>query len=195
VPKVSAAHKASRRDQILDGALACFIERGFQRTSMADVFEATGLSAGAVYSYFGSKQELAVAVAKRAMSGQLEHLAASPPDTPMSPSMLLRTVAGGFERIGVPTSIIVQLWGEATVDPEFHAIAADALVGFRAGFRAVLLPWAAATRGLTDTEAEAWVDSMLPIMIACGQGFLLQSHLLPDFDAEQYLAAVERLLG
>ena len=43
MPKVSEAHRESRRDQILDAALARFAERGFQATSMTDIFEAAAL--------------------------------------------------------------------------------------------------------------------------------------------------------
>ena len=42
MPKITDAHRESRRDQILDAALACFAERGFQATSMADIIAASG---------------------------------------------------------------------------------------------------------------------------------------------------------
>ena len=44
MPKVSASHLAARREQIIEAAQALFAERGFSRTTMADVVAASGLS-------------------------------------------------------------------------------------------------------------------------------------------------------
>ena len=55
MPKVSASHLAARREQIIEAAKALFAERGFSRTTMADVVAASGLSTGAVYHYFSNK--------------------------------------------------------------------------------------------------------------------------------------------
>ena len=63
MPKVTEAHRESRREQILIAAWKCFSRKGFHSTSMADVIKEAGLSAGAVYLYFRSKDEIIVAVA------------------------------------------------------------------------------------------------------------------------------------
>ena len=52
MPKVSDAHRAARRRQILDAARRRFVRNGFHATSMQDIFAEAGLSAGAVYRYF-----------------------------------------------------------------------------------------------------------------------------------------------
>jgi len=43
VPKVSDAHLAARRRQILDAAARCFARDGFHRTSMQDIVGASGI--------------------------------------------------------------------------------------------------------------------------------------------------------
>jgi AcrR family transcriptional regulator len=58
VPKISAAHEQQRRAQILQAAMACFARQGYHATSMDDVVRQSGLSVGAIYSYFNSKEEL-----------------------------------------------------------------------------------------------------------------------------------------
>ena len=69
MPKVTAAHRESRREQILIAAWKCFSRNGFHSTSMADVIAEAGLSAGAVYLYFRSKDEIIVAVGTQVFGG------------------------------------------------------------------------------------------------------------------------------
>ncbi|CAM4257125.1 TetR/AcrR family transcriptional regulator [Nocardia ninae] len=54
-----------RREQILDAALRTIAERGYLATSVAELAEAVGLSQGGLLHYFGSKEELFVAVLRK----------------------------------------------------------------------------------------------------------------------------------
>jgi len=62
VPKISPAQEQQRRKQILNAAMACFARQGYHATSMDDVVRESGLSVGAIYSYFPSKEELFLAL-------------------------------------------------------------------------------------------------------------------------------------
>lgn len=65
MPKVRQAHLDARRQQIVDAARARFASQGFARTSMADIVAESGLSTGAIYRYFTSKDEIVVAVCEQ----------------------------------------------------------------------------------------------------------------------------------
>lgn len=54
-----------RREQILEAALHTIAERGFLATSVAELAEAVGLSQSGLLHYFGSKEELFVAVLRK----------------------------------------------------------------------------------------------------------------------------------
>jgi AcrR family transcriptional regulator len=58
MPKVTEEHRQARRDQILKAALECFAKKGFHKTSMKDIFDKAGLSAGAVYLQFSCKEDI-----------------------------------------------------------------------------------------------------------------------------------------
>lgn len=62
MPKASPEHMDARREQILRAALRCFARKGPTETTMSDLFEASGLSAGAVYNYFSGKKDILHAV-------------------------------------------------------------------------------------------------------------------------------------
>jgi AcrR family transcriptional regulator len=68
MPRVTDAHLTARRDQIIDAATLRFAANGFRATGMADIIAASGLSAGAVYRYFRSKDELVEAIAMAGIS-------------------------------------------------------------------------------------------------------------------------------
>lgn len=61
-----AADLSSRREEkrrrILEAAEGCFARRGFHATSMAEICEAAGMSAGNLYRYFPSKEAMIAAL-------------------------------------------------------------------------------------------------------------------------------------
>lgn len=72
MPKVTQQHMDARRKQILDAARRCFLRDGFHSTSMQDLFAEAQLSAGAVYRYFTSKDEVILAIAEDNMRDVLD---------------------------------------------------------------------------------------------------------------------------
>jgi AcrR family transcriptional regulator len=70
LPKISEMRRESRRQQILQAALACFSEDGFHQTGMADIVRRSGMSHGAVYGYFQSKDEIIEALADDRHEGE-----------------------------------------------------------------------------------------------------------------------------
>jgi len=63
MPKISDERRAERREQILASARRCFAEHGYEGATVVRLEEATGLSRGAIFNYFGSKEELFIELA------------------------------------------------------------------------------------------------------------------------------------
>jgi AcrR family transcriptional regulator len=74
VPKISPAHEQQRRDQILAAASACFARQGYHATAMDDVVRASGLSVGAIYTYYSSKEDLFLALCDARTAQTLAYL-------------------------------------------------------------------------------------------------------------------------
>lgn len=72
MPKVTEEHERKRREQILAAAMACFARAGYRATSMEDIVRESGLSVGAIYTYFASKQDLFLALAEQQTRATLE---------------------------------------------------------------------------------------------------------------------------
>ena len=65
MPKISDERRTERREQILGGARRCFAEHGYEGATVARLEQAIGLSRGAIFNYFPSKEALFVELAVR----------------------------------------------------------------------------------------------------------------------------------
>jgi AcrR family transcriptional regulator len=63
--RVTEAHIEARRNQILEAAWQCFAHKGYHQTTMQDIATEAGLSAGAIYRYFPSKEGVLRAINDR----------------------------------------------------------------------------------------------------------------------------------
>jgi AcrR family transcriptional regulator len=91
MPKTSAAAKEARQEQILTAAVRCFARRGYHATTIEDLVAETGLSRGALYLYFPSKEALYLALSDRWNCG-LEAAIRRQVTPDLSPGAVLRLV-------------------------------------------------------------------------------------------------------
>lgn len=61
MPKLSQSEMDARRREIIAAAGRCFARKGIQATTMREIFAEAGMSAGAVYNYFKTKDDLIAA--------------------------------------------------------------------------------------------------------------------------------------
>ena len=57
-----AAHRKTRRQEILAGAAVCFARKGFHQASMQDICSAAEISPGGLYRYFKGKEAIIAAI-------------------------------------------------------------------------------------------------------------------------------------
>ncbi|HEY0240334.1 MAG TPA: TetR/AcrR family transcriptional regulator [Friedmanniella sp.] len=184
---MSDAHRAARREQIAEAALQVLSRKGSD-TSIAEIVAECGLSAGAIYGNFENKAELA-----RYIAGQLLHRRIGTLDEAVSdgrvrtPVEVLRLFMG-LHRAPKDLSVLLQFWGEATVDPHLHTVFRLRAEELRDAFGRALGPWVAAQ---PDGDDELRSRTAQLCMIMC-QGYLANSALFGWMTGEEYLAAAER---
>lgn len=194
MPRVSEAHLAARRQQILDAAARCFVRNGFHQTSMQDVIKEAGLSVGAFYRYFKSKNELITAIAGEkisAVTAVLDGLLALDPMPPIPEILerLLELVDEASVEDGT-VRIAVQVWGEAVHDPEVGALVAE--IYGRVRERAVRTAEQAQAAGQIPADADpAGIGAAIFGLV---QGYILQRILLGGTDRRTYVNGVRALL-
>jgi AcrR family transcriptional regulator len=195
VPKISDARRDARRNEILDAARRAFAAKGYQHTSMADVIAEAELSTGAVYSYFEGKRDLFAAVARHVLGRRNADLVEAAADgTPPAPAEVLEIVLDGVLSEGLDLRLLVQLWGEATVDPEMRNVVNAGVKVLRAAFVAALRRWFEVHPEHAPDGADVAAEQLVPVLMGMGQGFIFQSAMLDGFDRASYLDEVRRLL-
>jgi AcrR family transcriptional regulator len=185
MPKISAARKDARRDEILAAAVRCFARQGFQKTTIHDICAEASLSVGAIYSYFASKDAIVAALAdtgRRATARLVDN------DTTAPPIERLRTLLGAFERAQDPTvyQLDVRAWGEAIGDERLRDMTLAgqaALVGRLAGLTESL----ATAAGL---EPRALADLVAAVVVGCE----VRKAISPDDDVGPLLDVFLALL-
>jgi len=195
VPKVTEEYRVARRTEIADAALRAFRRKGFHATSMAEIISEAGLSAGAIYGHFPSKEALVMEVATRIIDtrvADVEHLAELDPMP--APSALPRMLVEGMQReLGSP-NVMLQLWGEAVTDPTVRALAASVVNRLRAVVGRYVSRWQQREHGLGSDEADALGAEQSVLFVAAVQSYIVQASLVPDFDGESYLRTQEKYL-
>lgn len=194
MPKVTDAYREARRDEIAHAVMRCLLRSGFANTSMADIIAESGLSAGAIYSHFDSKAQIAHHVGKVVIGNRSDELIAyarSRP-TPASPGEIVRHLMEQIEHGDVPTSLLLQVWAEATVDPELHELALSAAGQLRDAYESAVRPWLE-RRGLASSPAA--VRDATSAMLTVSQGYIVHSALFHTLTPQKYVATVGTLLG
>ncbi|WP_406732822.1 TetR/AcrR family transcriptional regulator [Streptomyces sp. NBC_01794] len=186
--RVSQEHLDARRRQILDGAARCFARNGFHATSMQDILREAGLSAGAVYRYFRSKEELIAAIADEAFSairGAFDEAARTTP--PPTPDVLLGRVLRVMLEEQVPggdrqafARLIVQVWTETLRNEQLAATLDEGYVGMRQAWSKLVDAYR--DSGLMAADVPA--DHVARTLIATAQGFIAQQALFGDVQVE-----------
>ena len=197
MPRVPEAHLAARRDQIIDAATTRFAANGFQATGMADVIAASGLSAGAVYRYFRSKDELIEAIVDRVLgraADRFERLLEEghAPDPADAVAAAVDLVVSVGEAAPVDTTrVAVQAWAEALRNPGVAAVAGGAYATMRGYFVEVARRAQQTGRLPADADPAQLGAALFSLVL----GFLLQRLLLGDVDPGAYVSAVRVLLA
>ena len=186
MPRLSEKTRAQRRQHILTSAWTCFSRGGFHTTSMDQVIAATGMSARAVYRYFGSKEEIIRASAEEGVtrvrdifSGLLDRdLIPSPAETLalLVAELRSRTTNPDYDM----TRLALQTWAEALRDPVLHEHA-------RASYRDALYQIAVLTARWRDAgyiPPNADTNAAAATLFTLMHGLIVMHHLVDDVPAD-----------
>lgn len=194
MPKVSAEHLAARRRQILDAALERFSEQGFHGTPMQAICDASGLSPGAVYLYFESKEEIVKAIAAEALGAVGEAIEPPPGEELWGVESVLDRLLDAVdnqEHARERRRLAVQVWGEGLHNPEIGEFLRGVIGELRTRIHARV------RRAQEEGSLDASLDpaAVSRAIVSLVQGYIVQRAWGEELDRAAYRAAARRLVA
>ena len=123
MPRVSQAHGQEVRDRIVQAAIRVFSERGFHRATMQDIVRESGLSVGAIYTYFKSKSDLILAGCDLITDQELGELRDRLESVTGYRERIAAAIGYWFDNLAIEQTergssfLILQAWAEVETDP------------------------------------------------------------------------------
>jgi TetR/AcrR family transcriptional regulator, transcriptional repressor of aconitase len=184
MPKVTEDHRKAQEDRFVDAARRCFTRQGVENTSMEDIRIEAGVSAGLMYRYFGSKDEMiraAIAGALAEFEAIIEQTGASA--RAATAAGYLRLLIDNLRRFRYSSpdvdlfKLAIQGWAHAQARPKAQAVITESLAHQLESYRV------AATRWTTPRKAPAAAQAIA----AAVTGYVMQSAFSEtDIDVAQY---------
>ncbi|WP_194893673.1 TetR/AcrR family transcriptional regulator [Catenulispora pinisilvae] len=204
MPRISPERREAKRAEIVTAARRCFARDGFHQTSMPDIAAEAGVSAGAPYRYFASKEEIILAITGdtfRLIFDPVRRLADGA-DAPTVADLVLACLEpiGGqsvTDAAGHDVSVdellrcAVQTWSELLRNDDIHARANEGFDGVRASIAHAL------RRGQQADTVPAGLDPDQGARTVMGllHGFLLQRVAFGLTDTSGLAASLRAVLG
>ncbi len=192
MPKVTEAHLEARRQQVLDAAVECFAANGFHQTTMQDICAKAEMSAGALYRYFGSKEEIVEAIGDQCLQRSLAHFEAVKTKNGSIRELVDDLVDAFFLPLGDPQAredncLSVQLWSEALRNPKVMAHYRDQL--HHIGGQLLRIVEQAQRQGEMNPRLSP--NAIVQVLMAMFHGLVLQKSIAPDLDVKAYVTVVK----
>lgn len=191
MPKLKPGTQHARREHILDAAERCFARAGFHRTTIQDICRDAGVSLGALYVYFPSKEDLIAGITERDRSKLAAQLAlvAQAPDLMAALSHLGEhyTVEEPRHKQQLVIEIGCQSMREGPVGEIFRSCDTFVLEQFEALF----------ARAQAEGKIAPLLDhkTLASAVAVIGDGLFWRRAVDPHFDARKMVPVVTALIA
>jgi AcrR family transcriptional regulator len=186
--------RAQTRARLLQAASRVYARRGFDGATLDELASEAGLTKGAVYDHFGSKEKLLLALLDERLAAQIDEQIAL---FDLSKETAERPRAGAdrwmahLEEDPDSFRLFVETWVHAQRDDELRARVAAGMDAWRATFKRL-----GSERSADQQEAipEILLEQVANVMLALGTGLGMVKLADPDSVSSNLLGAVNVLL-
>lgn len=191
MPRLKPDVQKVRREHILDAAELCFARGGFHATTMQDICRAAGISPGALYVYFDSKEALIAGIVERDRAQFAERFAALTD----APDFLaaLRSLASQYfaEEPAHKRLMCVEIGVESTRNPRVGEIFRSVDTFVRTSFERLFQRLK--DEGRIDPVHD--IPTLALLVETIGDGLFWRRAIDPTFNPETILPAVLETIG
>lgn len=191
MPKLKPETQQARRERILDAAEVCFARAGFHRCTMQDICREAGISPGALYVYFASKEDLIAGIVERDRA----KLAAELTELSKAPDLLAALARLGehytVEEPHYKRVLGIEIGGEATRNAAVGETFRSVDVFCRQAFEQVF------ARAEQDGKIAPKDDArtLAEVVSVIGDGLFWRRAVDPAFDVHKVLPVLVRVVS
>ena len=198
MPKISDEHRAARKAQILDAAWRCFYREGVQATTMEQIIAESGLSASAMYRYFGGKDDIIVAAIETSLRGLAQLLEpiveqegdGAPAGVAEMAQRITAAIDGFMQRPGFNLArIALHGWSEAQRNERLREL----MRGFYAAFRDRLAARVPRWQAAGEVDPAASPDDVAQLLMSITLGFVAESAIIHDTEQAAHPRGLEAI--
>ena|SRR6185436_17871693 len=158
MPRVTAAHEQAVRNRIVAAAVRVFAEKGYHGATMQDVVRESGLSIGAIYTYFKGKDELFLAACESTTGMGMGELATRVAAGRSTAERLAIAIGFFLDAVDEPNggsgmaSVLVVQWSRAEQEPSVREMLLRRRAQLEGAGRMLI------AEGVAHGELPAWID-------------------------------------
>lgn len=185
MPKITADQRTARRTQIVSAALELIVNSGVHRIAMSDIIAASGLSAGAIYTHFESKDEILASVVEAALVGSVNGIERAMAQDPLpDPADILAHMVPSLGDSDGAVAV-VQVWGQVVVESQLEPLVTEHVAALHRAVGAYAAAWLA-ERGINDPELAGHLQHLI---LAWSQAYTVHTAFRTQFDTAAFLSA------
>jgi AcrR family transcriptional regulator len=127
--------------EILGAAMTLFARSGYEATSVAEICEAAGVSKGAFYHHFSSKQEIFLALLKNwlgVIDAQLDYARQGTDNVPQALMRMTDMMRAVFETATGQLPMFLEFWTKASHDDAVWQTVIEPYHRYQAYFRSMI---------------------------------------------------------
>lgn len=191
MPKLKPSTQAARREHILDAARRCFVRTGFHRATVQGIAAEAGVSLGALYVYFDSKEALIAGLCERDRAEFAERF--EPLEDAQDFVSALKMLGEQYfvDEPAERRLFVVEMGVEATRNPRiaeiYQPVDRYCCDRFRQLFQRL--------KDEGRIRPERSVEELAMVFNVIGEGLFWRRAVHPDFDAKVVLPAIFELLA
>jgi len=180
--RVRRPGRAAVRRRLLDAALEVFAERGYASANLDQVAAAAGLTKGAIYSNFASKDELFFAMMHDQALNRVEAVRAAVEADPRAPRGeqslhdIGRLLTAAFTEQREWQLVFLDFWRRAIQDDAVRA----QFVTQRRALRAAIADRVEQVLGRAPGLGELTVDDVVTVVLALSNGLAIEQYADPE---------------
>jgi AcrR family transcriptional regulator len=195
VPKLAEKYTDFRKQQILEAAWECFVEKGYRDTTMREIARRLDATTGVIYTYFQGKDQILEAILSESLERNRQRFVEA--GRKLGDAGVVQQLLSSYLEC-CPVAVLKQsaqgnlgLWSEALKQDRIGGVVSSYLGGLRDSIAGMVRSSIEAGQLPAGLEPEAVAGFYLAFYL----GLEVQLALVAGWDSPRYIDSIKKVLS